>query len=159
MKTIEEAILLHEQLRDLACHPGAHKDHIYTMHGHATNQENVSLNFQTRIAVRDIPPSDPKYNAFCQGFHCVEINIAARIGGCHHDGSIREGTEIIWQILDRLHGGMAKKTWSNNGCWNSDVIESEKIIPLVKELIGYQEPVYAPAGNTDFSSLFDEKPQ
>jgi len=154
MQTIEQITLMHELLLTLACHPGACRQRIYTLNGWATNQESVSLNFQTNIALRDIPSTDPQFNAFSQGFHCVEINLAAKIGGCHHDGNVRESTEITWHILDRLNGGMAQKTWSNNGCWNSDKIGSEEIVALIKKLIGYQEPDLTSVLTPDFSGLF-----
>lgn len=115
MKTIEQAIELHQALDRLAPHPGAVRQGITSGTGLATNAERHNLTLQTLLAKGDIPPEDPRWNTFRQGFHCVEVDIRACWGGNHHDGTPRTETEFSIHVLDRLHGGMAQQTWHTSG--------------------------------------------
>lgn len=137
MKTIEQAAAMHREISRNAPHPGGLSQSISTLSGWASNQEDQSMTFTSRVASGDV--SDPeKRHAFMQGFGCIEVNITAKWGGCHHDGSPRTETEVTVHVLDRLSGGMAQRTWETNGAWHATKITDEEIIPLLRSLLGQE---------------------
>jgi hypothetical protein len=136
MHTIEQAAELHAAIAQNAPHPGGLRQTIITAQGWASNQEAHSLTFTSRVAPGDV--TGDARSTFTQGFGCVEINITARWGGCHHDGSTRTGTEVSIYVLDRLAGGMAQRTWHTNGAWGADALCAEDTIPLLRSLLGLE---------------------
>ena len=141
MKTLEEIADLHHQIARIAPHPDALIQSVTTLQGTARNQERTSLNFTSRIAKENIARDDPRWSGFCQGFHCVEVNLRAIWGGHHHDGTVRTETEIRVHVLDRLDGGMATRTWETRGSWLSEVLADDDVLPLLRRLLGVPEPV------------------
>lgn len=141
MKTIEEAAKMHRDIMNNAPHPGGCLQYITTLSGWASNQEDMSMTFTSRVAPGDVVDPD-KRESLRQGFGCVEVNIRACWGGNHHDGTPRTATEITVHVLDRLSGGMAQKTWHTTGSTCSTVIADHEVLPLLRQLLG-QEPMEA----------------
>lgn len=105
--------------------------------GCASNQERHSITFTSRVAPADITDPD-KRRFFLQGFGCVEVNITAKWGGCHHDGSARQVTEVTVHVLDRLSGGMAQRTWETNAAWGATQLADNDVLPLLRTLLGQE---------------------
>lgn len=131
MITIEQAAELHESIEKNAPAPldGLHQT-IHMSKGWAVNQAARSITFKSLIAKDSVP--DDMQSTFLQGFGCVEINITASWGGCKTE------TEITVHILDRLAGGMAKKTWETNGVFGATKITENEVIPLLRSLLGQE---------------------
>lgn len=140
MKTIEHAAELHQAIQANAPHPGGLSQTLAIARGWASNQEQHSMTFTSRVAPADVV-GDAR-GAFLQGFGCVEVNITAKWGGCHHDGAPRTETEISIHVLDRLAGGMALRTWHTRGVWQATSLADEDVLPLIRRLLG-QEPIEA----------------
>lgn len=136
MHTIEQAAELHAAIAQNAPHPGGLRQTIITAQGWASNQEAHSLTFTSRVAPGDV--TGDAQSTFTQGFGCIEINITARWGGCHHDGSPRTGTEVDISVFDRLSGGMAQRTWHTNSAWGAEALSADEVIPLLRSLLGLE---------------------
>lgn len=136
MQTIEQAAELHAGIERNAPHPGAIYQSISSAQGWASNQEAQSLTFTSRVAPADV--TGEARRLLNQGFGCVEISITARWGGCNHDGTPREGTEVDVHVLDRLGGGMAQRTWHTRGGYGATVLADADVIPLMRSLLGME---------------------
>lgn len=136
MNTIEQAAELHAAIAHNVPHPGGLRQSIVASQGWASNQEAHSLTFTSRVAPGDV--AGEARSTFAQGFGAVEINITARWGGCHHDGSPRTGTEVDISVFDRLSGGMAQRTWHTNSAWGAEALSADEVIPLLRSLLGLE---------------------
>ena len=136
MKNIEQAAELHSAISRNAPHPGGLYQTITPAQGWASNQEAQSLTFTSRVAPADVPTEER--STLYQGFGCIEVNITAKWGGCHHDGTPRTETEVTVHVLDRLAGGMAQRTWETNGSWSATVIADDEVLPLLRSLLGQE---------------------
>lgn len=133
MKSIEEAVELHHAIRSNAPHPSGLYQIITASQGWAKNQEAERLDFRSRIALNELDAEAQRL--LLQGFGCVEVNIRALWGGCFQDGTPRTGTEVSIQILDRLAGSMARRTWESNGAGGSVKIADTEVLPLLRKLL------------------------
>ena len=158
MDTIEQAVELHQALARLAPHPGGLRQCITTSAGYALNQEAASITLSTKLAKGEIPLDDPRRQAFLQGFYCVQIDIEARWGGHHHDGTARTSTEVSIHVLDRLSGGIARATWHTRGGWRAEVLADGDLFPLLRRLLDIRvdPPVTDKTGDC-FDKLFGNR--
>jgi hypothetical protein len=158
MDTNEQAVELHQALARLAPHPGGLHQCITTSAGYALNQEAASITLSTKLAKGDIPLDDPRRQAFLQGFYCVQIDIEARWGGHHHDGTARTSTEVSIHVLDRLSGGIARATWHTRGGWRAEVLADDDLLPLLRRLLDIREHLATdPAADDWFGKLFGKR--
>jgi hypothetical protein len=139
MQTIEQVAALHREIGRNAPHPGGLFQHVAVLSGWASNMEDQSLVFTSRIAPGEVADPDER-NSLLQGFGCVEVNLTAKWGGYHHEGALRTKTEITVHVLDRLAGGMARQTWHTYAIFGSTAITVDELLPLLRKLLG-QEPL------------------
>lgn len=135
MQTIEQAAELHQAISENAPYPGGLSQRVTTAIGWATNQAGHSITFISRVAPTDV--TGDAMESFLQGFCCVEINITAKWGGRHHDGTPRTGTDVSIHVLDRL-AGPAQRTWDTHGVWGATPITPADVIPLLRSLLGQE---------------------
>ena len=144
MKSIEQAVELHRQIFQIAPDQRGLYQTIHTAKGAGGNQEAMSITFTSRVAKCGFSDDDPRQSSFFQGFYCVEINICAKWGGNHYDGTPRTETEVTVHVLDRLSGGMASKTWETNGAWRAEVLADDQVLPLLRKLLDIPEADASP---------------